>query len=119
MVDTGKDTEVPRAFKLTWDKANKSWLKYYKGRRHYLGTASGKYDRDSYEAALFLWTELKQKIDTGDAIEAKSANRDISRKEVEKLFKGLLSESSTGNPFPRHSIAWCVTEYAASEYKRV
>jgi len=101
-----KGYALPRKFLLSWDKANKSWLKTYQGKRHYLGRGSGKYDKEAYQAALATWTVLKEKIDQGEHYDDPA--RALSRHHTKKLLDtfGLGVEE-----YPRDSMAWAAQKF--------
>ncbi|MCA9124729.1 MAG: tyrosine-type recombinase/integrase [Planctomycetaceae bacterium] len=58
---------MPRNYKLTWQPGASGrggrWRKKYKGKSYYFDGGRGKTDRDSYDAALASWEQLKVKLD--------------------------------------------------------
>jgi hypothetical protein len=43
---------MPRKLELTWDKSNKRWKKYYRGKQHYFRYGTAKNDAEGYQKAL-------------------------------------------------------------------
>ncbi len=108
---------MPRKFKLTWDKSNKSWLKYYKGKRYYCGTGKGKYDLPAYEAALSQWIVLEKQLNDEAVPYNVPVDRRISVKERKRIFDTIGKD--TTQKYPRRSLAHCVTLYLDYEMTRV
>lgn len=53
---------MPRAYKLTWDKSLRQWVKVISGRKIYFGTASAKGDRAGYERALARYQRFVSEV---------------------------------------------------------
>ncbi len=89
---------MPRRWELTWDKTNKRWKKYYKGRQYYFPFGSCKADRAGYLQALEAWRKKKAEIDGEEARTPLSEeSRRLWEAHLERLREGMerLKEEDT------------------------
>ena len=61
-------TRANKKLKVNWVPSNKQWVKFYKGKRYYLGTGRGSSDRDSYNLAVKRFLAIKKKVDSGEEV---------------------------------------------------
>jgi hypothetical protein len=57
---------MKRTLLVNWNASQKQWIKYYQGRKYYLGTGKGVSDRESYNRAVAPILELVEKITNGN-----------------------------------------------------
>jgi len=70
---------------LSWIGSLRQWRKRFRGKTYYLGTGSGKSDRQSYIRALAKWTAIKAEATQGDRLEQLLSLHDNLQQQLAEL----------------------------------
>ena len=59
---------MKRTLLVNWNESQKQWIKYYQGKKYYLGTGKGVSDRESYNRAVAKFNAIKKTVDAGGKV---------------------------------------------------
>ena len=59
---------MKRTLLVNWNASQKQWIKYYQGKKYYLGTGKGVSDRESYNRAVAKFNAIKKTVDAGGKV---------------------------------------------------